>query len=413
MPNKKLNSIVFISLLLKLFVVLFFHEKNLTDEWSTLFENFQNYNSYSYYIFDGQPVPSSYMPPLYFFFLKFNKLLSFNQINFLYLVYFNQILISTITVFIFFKICKNFFNEHTSLVGTLIFSLFPLIVYSNALISSATLQLFLYLLFFKFFLDLLDNKLTKLNLFLMIVISSLNLILRGEFLVIFLFSIIFLIILDRRKIIQGLCLLIFSFTLISPYIVRNFDNTEKFHIVNSSGYALWKGNNSITDVEGFFNPLHPDDRSSWPQIKDFEKLYKKLDNIKKDHKYEIRRDEVFKEEAIKNILSDKSKYFFLYTKKFFSYFFIDFNSSIKNYYNIAHIFPVILIALLSIPGLIICLTKNKNKKTIYLTLITLLIVSVISVFNILPRYKISIISFQIIFSLFLYNYYCLKFKKDS
>ena len=122
---------------------------------------------------------------------------------------------------------------------------------------------------------------------------------------------------------------------------------------------------------------------------------------------------MFKEEAIKNILSDKSKYFFLYTKKFFSYFFIDFNSSIKNYYNIAHIFPVILIALLSIPGLIICLTKNKNKKTIYLTLITLLIVSVISVFNILPRYKISIISFQIIFSLFLYNYYFLKFKKNS
>ena len=115
------------------------------------------------------------MPPLYFFFLKFNKLLSFDQINFLYLVYFNQILISTITVFIFFKICKNFFNEHTSLVGTLIFSLFPLIIYSNALISSATLQLFLYLLFFKFFLDLLDNKLTKSNLFFMIVISSLNL----------------------------------------------------------------------------------------------------------------------------------------------------------------------------------------------------------------------------------------------
>ena len=79
--------------------------------------------------------------------------------------------------------------------------------------------------------------------------------------------------LDRRKIIQGLCLLIFSFTLISPYIVRNFDNTEKFHIVNSSGYALWKGNNQITDVEGFLNPLHPDDRSSWPQIKDFERLY--------------------------------------------------------------------------------------------------------------------------------------------
>ena len=42
---------------------------------------------------------------------------------------------------------KNFFDERFSLFGALIFSVFPFIIYSNGLISSACLQLFFYLLF--------------------------------------------------------------------------------------------------------------------------------------------------------------------------------------------------------------------------------------------------------------------------
>ena len=142
--NKKINKIIILSFLIKSLFVIFYHEKTLSDEWAILFQNFQNFKSYSFYIFDGQDIPSSYMPPLYFFFIYLNKILSFEKINFLYLIYLNQILISSLTVYLFYSLCKNFLNERFSLFGALIFSVFPLIIYSNGLISSACLQLFFY-----------------------------------------------------------------------------------------------------------------------------------------------------------------------------------------------------------------------------------------------------------------------------
>ena len=78
-----------------------------------------------------------------------------------------------------------------------------------------------------------------------------------------------------------------------------------------TGYALWKGNNQLANVEGYHNPLHPNNREDWLNNREFSSLYNKLDNIDKDKNYEIDENKIFKEEAIKNIISDKKKYFFL------------------------------------------------------------------------------------------------------
>jgi hypothetical protein len=238
------------------------------------------------------------------------------------------------------------------------------------------------------------------------------LILRGEFLIIFIFSLVFFSFLKKKNFIYAILIFISTSILISPYLIRNYVNTGKVHIVNVTGYALWKGNNQLAKVEGFHNSLHPNNRNTWPQILEFKNLYEKLDRIKKDKKYEINRDQIFKQEAINNILLDKKNYFLLYLKKIISYFFIDINSSIKNYYNPAHIVPILLFSICSIPGAIIALKKDKNPKIVYLFLMTCLLIGFISIFFILPRYKISIISFQILFSLFLFEYLLKKLQKD-
>ena len=160
----------------------------------------------------------------------------------------------------------------------------------------------------------------------------------------------------------------------------------------------------MANVEGFHNSLHPNSRSSWPKILEFEKLYKNLDKIKKDEMYEANREKVFKSEAIENILSNKIKYLKLYITKIFSFYFFDLNSSLKNYYNPFHILPILLIAILSLPGIIIAFKKFKRIEINYLISILFLMTLFISIFFILPRYKISIISFQILFSLFFINY---------
>lgn len=402
--NNKLTLIILFSFIIKLSAIIIFHEKTLSDEWQIIFNNFQIDKSYSYYFFNEKYIPSSYLPPLYFFVLYFSKLASFGEFNFLYITYFIQLSFSTFSVFIFFSICKFFFKDSYSLLGAAIFSIFPLIVYSNALVSSVTLQLFLYLVFFKLYLDILTNKKNFLRIFLLILVSGACLLVRGEFLVIFLFSMIYLVMIDKKKITLTFIVFLFSALIVTPYVIRNYLNTDKIHIINVSGYALWKGNNHLAKVEGFHNPLHPDVRESWPKVKEFDNLYNKLDNIKKDKQYEINRDKVFAVEAFENILSNKKKYFILYLKKFFSFFFIDLDSSLKNYYNYAHICPLLIFSLMSIPGIFIGLKKLKNPQIIYIFLITGVLTSIISIFFVLPRYKISILSFQILASLFLIEY---------
>ena len=146
-------------------------------------------------------------------------------------------------------------------------------------------------------------------------------------------------ILKRKKFLNFIFIFLISFLLISPYIIRNYENTGKIHIVNVSGYALWKGNNHFLKVEGFHNSLHPNERKNWPNISEFQNLYENLDKIKKVKKYEKNRYEVFKKEALNNILENKEKYIILYFKKLFSYYFIDLSSSISNYYNIFIFYP--------------------------------------------------------------------------
>ena len=300
---------------------MFFHEKSLSDEWAVCLRISKTLNPIviTYLRIKTFLVPTCSM---YFIFIYINKMISFEKINFLYLIYLNQILISSLTVYLFYKLCLNFLNERLSLFGALIFSVFPLIVYSNGLISSACLQLFFYLLFLNLFLKIFTNDFSRKKLFYLAIISALTLMLRGEFLVILLFSLIYLAASNYKKIIQAIAILTITIILVSPYLIRNYINTGNIHLVNVTGYALWKGNNQLSNVEGFHNPLHPNDRENWPKHKEFFSLYDKLDEIDTDEKYEINRDRIFKEEAISNIILDKKKYFFLYIQKFFSYYFL-------------------------------------------------------------------------------------------
>ena len=116
------------------------------------------------------------------------------------------------------------------------------------------------MLFFNLYLRILSNNLNYKNLFSIIITSVLTLILRGEFLIIFLFSLIFLIFLNKKNLIYSMLIFLFTIMMISPYLTRNYINTGKAHIVNVTGYALWKGNNQLAKVEGFHNSLHPNSR---------------------------------------------------------------------------------------------------------------------------------------------------------
>ena len=168
----------------------------------------------------------------------------------------------------------------------------------------------------------------------------------------------------------------------SPYLIRNFLIFEKVIIQAGFGYNFWKANNPNSKVEG-------------SSIID-ESLQKQIDKIPKDQFYRINEDKVFLKEGIKYVVAEPGRYLVLYLKKIASFLFIDIDSSQSHYYNPFHYIPVLLLGITSLLG--IFLSDKKSYQLNYLILIFFFYVITFSFFSILPRYKLTIIPLQIIFT---------------
>ena len=175
MKKLNLNFIIFTFILLvlasRVFAAYFFADIRLDNEWGKLVHNLDfsgilginvivdEFKALHKFADPGDTVlPSVFMPPLYAYFIYYVKLISNNLFDLIKIVIFVQIFLSLISVYIFFKILRNFENFNVSLLTTIIFSFFPLYVYSSVQISSVSLQIFLLLSFFYYLLVFIRRK---------------------------------------------------------------------------------------------------------------------------------------------------------------------------------------------------------------------------------------------------------------
>ena len=381
--DKNLFLFIFISgLLLRSITAFFFGDRILENEWNILVKNLYFYDSFSLLVFDDLFVPNLWMPPLYGYFIYLHSLLvGFNE----YLpisVITSQIIIASITPVFFFKIISIFFNRKLSIIGSFTFNFFPLIIFSSGQISSVTIFLFLNILFFYFILKLKNNS--KIKLILIIgILSSLLILTRRDFGLIYLFSLLYIFLFLKINIKTIVTIIIITIIGISPYLYRNYVAFDKFIIHSGFGYNLWKAYNPNANVEGYLFVS--------------EELQSKINTVEKNTYYRINEDQIYLEQALTYIKNHPQKYINLYFKRLYSFYFFDLNSSQKNYYNPVHIYPIILVSLLSICGLFTF--NKKNNKLNYLVLTFLLLVGLYAFFAVLPRYKIYILPFQIILSI--------------
>jgi len=372
----------FISIFSRIPVIFAYGDTQLDNEWGVIVNNLITHNTLAFNYYDETlRFPSAYMPPLYAYYLYFFSFLNLEIANYIKTILLSQVLLSSISVILFYKLNKFFFSKKISFYSSLFFSLIPLHLYACSQISSISLQSFFSILFFYLYFLTVEKKNFSSIIYLSIV-GSFLILLRGEFFAIFLLSLFFLIFFFKipfRKI-----LLIFSITFIilSPYLIRNIVVFEEIVITKSFGYNLWKGNNPNSTVEGN------------PQISNV--IQKKINLIPRNNQYGINFDQIFFEEAKKNIKEDPVKYINLFIKKFISFLFIDINSSNPSYYNPLHYLPILILSITSVIGII--LSDKKSNKLNLLIILFFVNIAIFSCFFILPRYKLVIISLQIIFT---------------
>ena len=77
--NGKINFLFWLiltSFLIRLIGVYFVRDVNFDNEWTVLLDNLIKYQSFSHYTFNGELVPSTFVPPIYPFFIYLVKIVT-------------------------------------------------------------------------------------------------------------------------------------------------------------------------------------------------------------------------------------------------------------------------------------------------------------------------------------------------
>ena len=380
-----------ISILVRVMSINFFGDDKIDMEWGILLHNLNNFGVLGINVFDGFEVlhkkaiagelvlPSVYMPPFYTLFLYcINLAVETNEL-FVSVVLYIQLFISLLSVYFFYLLLSKFYSEKITLIGSSLFSVFPINVYAVSQISSIVFQVFFVVLFLYFLFEFLEKKNIK-SLIKFSLAASMLILLRGEF---FLFYLLTLMFVFTQKIEFKLIILSLLITIItiSPYLTRNYKIFNEITLTKSGGFNLWKGNNKYSGVEG------------GEEIYD-KNMLQKIKKIKLDKKYEIELDNVYKNEAIKNIISDPKMYLVLFVKKFFSFLLFNTNSVYPNYNNLFHILPKIFISITTLIG--IFMIGFKKNVLHFFSLYYVFNISFFSLFFILPRYELTLLPVQIV-----------------
>ncbi|MBC85459.1 MAG: hypothetical protein CL454_11460 [Acidimicrobiaceae bacterium] len=421
--NKLLIIILFISIISKYIIYIYYGDFELANEWSVLYKNLDQFGVLSFHNpGDLGSIPNSYMPPLYPYFIYYLSKINFFGLDLAEKVIFIQVFLSCISIIIIFNFFKYFFDYKFSFISTLIYTFYPLNIYATVQISSISISIFLLSLFLFFYIKISKNKIFYslcLGFF-----SGLLILARGEFFLLFFLLLINKIIERKTKYLHLVLVFFISLIVISPYLNRNLEIFDKFTITESKGYNLWRGNNQLSTVDSieshnfiyntnsnvpphipiFFLFSHPENILEL-EFKERNKLLilrEKINDLEFyingeiNNKYDVMRDKIFLDEAVNNILENPSKYFVLSLKKAFSIIFINLNSSYKNYYNIYNIIPELVISILAFIGFFKSFTLKKN----YLFHISYIFyILIFSIFFVLPRYKLLLLPMLIFFSI--------------
>lgn len=378
--------LILISTFIKILLSYYYGDNSIDMEWNIINNNLINYGSYSYYVIEGERIPTVYMPPLYTYFLYSFSFLGLDNFLTVKLILLIQCIISSFSIIIFFKLLSKFFNQYISIIVSLIYLFFPLNFYAPSQISSVTLQVFLFIIFIYLIISPKKYK----EFIILGIFSGLLILIRGEFWPLFLILIIFKFLKNPKQIIKIILCLIMVVCVVSPKIVSNYKKFDQIILTKSFGYNLWRGNNDELNING----------------SNIDMTDKKILNIFFSSKYDLKKFEIFLDEyfldiAKKNITNNPSLYAKHYFEKFFAFSIFNHESTYPNYFNPLIFIPELIISIFALFGIIMNIFYKRDYELLILILYYLFL---IPIFFILPRYKLFILPLYFIFAgqLFIY-----------
>ena len=196
--KNRLFYLIIISIISRFLSIYLFGAKEISNEWGIMVSIMEEHRMIGFRKVEGEIMPNILMPPLYPIFLYLIKTLFNNMTYYLLTVQFIQLTFSIFGIIYIKKILSKFFPEKITYLGTYIFALFPLNIYSISQISSVSLQIVIVIFYIFYFIKSLEEN-SKKNIILFSLCSAFLILLRGEFFVFYLFNLLYFL-LKKKKI---------------------------------------------------------------------------------------------------------------------------------------------------------------------------------------------------------------------
>ncbi|MBE0683501.1 MAG: glycosyltransferase family 39 protein [Anaerolineales bacterium] len=408
--NERFNKIRLISLLFLAFIVrmaaiFLAGDTQLDHEYATLVPNLLNGRGFSYYsvtqtglvtneyILDPKIVlPTAFKPPIYSLLIAGLGLLFGIDSTGILIIEILQAGLGAYTCLLIYEIAKIKFNLQTAVWSFLIAGVFPLLAYTSAQISDATLQIFLRVFFFwllfKLEIQPESKKLTVLaSLSLGILITA-----RTEMLLYIPFIALWMIWVFKDKWLRLFAqIMTLSILIVAPWVIRNYIQFNVITLNTSGGLNLWEGQNE--QAKGI---------PSWytdPSAELSEAATTRVENLAHTRDYEIKLDEIYYDEAKEFIRSHPDQALKLALRKFV-YYWLEIYPGINFIYTNAdspfYWLPWLLILPFFITGLILNLKSFRQHFLFYTSF--LLSTLTVMIFFVLPKYIVFVIPWVFIFA---------------
>ena len=343
--------------------------------------------------YHGKLFPSAYMPPAYAFFitgifLLFGK----NTFSFI-LIHIVEVVLGAAMCIILYKIGEKYFSAKVALGAGLIASIYPVFVYMCTQFSVSP-YIFLNCLLFLLLTKLCEEPSNFLLVITGLILGLLTLF-RAEVLgyIPFLIGWIFFNVRKDSRIKATLIPILLIFLILTPWSLRNYLVFNKLIPVTTvGGYALWRGHNPQASGGADSGHIPPC-------------IVEEINNLLPTKDFEVKRDNIFLRKAISFIKTNPGENILLTFKKFIFFWTIDptYGPDIASLSgrkggskHPLYIIPWLTILPFFIIGLVSTRYQPKKYSLFYLYFTLSTVVAM--VFFVLPRYRLFIEPFIIIFA---------------
>jgi 4-amino-4-deoxy-L-arabinose transferase-like glycosyltransferase len=383
-----IRTVLIVAAFLRLASIPLVHNFHHPDTWEfgPIAKNIDAGLGYTVLLKNGLRVPSAWEPPAYAYFLAFFYRLGGESPMTYLIIEILQAALGILLVYVVYRLALLLLGQRCAIVAAGLIAIYPAQVYMCNEIHSISIYILLEVAAVFFLIRYLKVTQSWKDIIAAGLCMGLTMLFRGEApAILLLYAVILVLLGGRRAARYAAVFVLIASACLAPWTIRNYREFGRIvPVATIGGWDLWIGNNPQATGSDRYNFAPPP-----PEVQ------KAFDQVPLDREYEVAKDDAIKKITLNYMRTHPRQEAVLVMKKLFMFFVFD--PGHQKGRRPAYWVPSLLLTFLAVYGAILR-GKDLIREDLFLVASVLLAVAVGVAVIVLPRYKIAIDPFLVIFA---------------